>query len=37
VEEQRRTWNLRLDALEQHLATMSRGTPTHIDSKEEER
>ncbi|HJG79124.1 MAG TPA: metalloregulator ArsR/SmtB family transcription factor [Brevibacterium senegalense] len=37
VEEQRRTWNLRLDALEQHLATMSRSNPTHIDSEEAER
>ncbi|HJA38048.1 MAG TPA: metalloregulator ArsR/SmtB family transcription factor [Candidatus Brevibacterium intestinigallinarum] len=37
VEQQRREWNLRLDALEQHLTAMSRNIAPHVDFKEEER
>lgn len=34
VEKQRREWNLRLDALEQHLGEMTQEHSTHNDSKE---
>ncbi|MGO1769126.1 MAG: ArsR/SmtB family transcription factor [Microbacterium sp.] len=35
VEEQRREWGLRLDALERHLETMKKSDPTVDDDTEE--
>lgn len=35
VDQQRREWNLRLDALEQHLETMKQKTTKTRDEKEE--
>lgn len=37
VEEQRREWGLRLDALEQHLVDMKKSTSKNHDAKETER
>lgn len=34
VEEQRREWNLRLDALEKHLGDMTKNSPTNHDREE---
>lgn len=37
VERQRAEWDLRLDALEEHLATMKSNAPTDHESREAER